>query len=228
MRESIKALIPARSGSLRVKNKNIRPFADSNLLTIKINQLFRIKEIDSVVVNSNDDEILNIAKNLGCETVKRDPYFASDSVCMSEVYVDMALNFDSDIVLFADCTNPLVKDETIKNAIETYFEKTDDVDSLNSAHKIKEFLFKNNKPLNYDLQNVPRSQDLPDIYALNFAISIIPQTLMLERRNIVGYNPFLLDIGKLEGLDIDDEIDFKFGEYLYKNQVFSNTFSSLK
>ena len=54
---SIKALIPVRSGSQRVINKNMRPFAGSSLLEIKIRQMLRIPELDGVVVNSNDDEI---------------------------------------------------------------------------------------------------------------------------------------------------------------------------
>ena len=56
---TIKALIPVRSGSVRVKNKNIRPFAGTTLLEIKIRQLLRIPELDGVVVNfnSNSNEI---------------------------------------------------------------------------------------------------------------------------------------------------------------------------
>ena len=62
----IKALIPVRAGSQRVKNKNIRPFADSSLLEIKIKQMQRIKELDGVIVNSDSDEMLDIAKSLWC------------------------------------------------------------------------------------------------------------------------------------------------------------------
>ena len=54
----IKALVAVRSGSQRVKNKNIRKFVDSSLLEIKINQLKRIKELDGIVVNSNDEGML--------------------------------------------------------------------------------------------------------------------------------------------------------------------------
>lgn len=79
----IKALVAVRSGSTRVINKNLRPFAGSNLLELKLNQLKRIKLLDGIVVNSNDDEMLAIAKNLGCETVKRDEYYASNTVSMS-------------------------------------------------------------------------------------------------------------------------------------------------
>ena len=64
----IKALIPVRSGSVRVKNKNIAPFAGSSLLEIKIRQMLRIPELDGVVVNSNSDEMLQMAQRLGAET----------------------------------------------------------------------------------------------------------------------------------------------------------------
>ena len=136
----IKALIAVRSGSTRVKNKNLRPFADSNLLTIKIKQLQRIKQLDSIIVNSNDDAMLSLANNLGCETVKRDQYYASDSVCASDLYENLAKNCDSDYILYANCTNPLLKDDSISNAIELFF-NSEGFDSLNSAHLIKEFLF---------------------------------------------------------------------------------------
>lgn len=216
MSDTIKALIAARSGSLRVKNKNIRPFADSNLLTIKINQLLGIKGIDGVVVNSNDDETLSIAKSLGCEVVKRESYYASNTVHTSDLFVNMASNIDCDVVLYANCTNPLIENATIEKAINLYIEKSDTNDSLNTVHLVKEFLFKDGKPMNYDLNNVPRSQDLPDLYSINFAVNIISRDHMIKRKNVVGLHPYLYDIGRIEGTDIDDQIDFDFAEFYYK------------
>lgn len=84
------AIIAARSGSMRVKNKNIRPFADSSLLAIKIEQLKRLNLFDDIIVNSNDDEILNIGLEQGVSIVKRDSYYASNVVSMSDVYANIA------------------------------------------------------------------------------------------------------------------------------------------
>ena len=100
---TLKALIPVRSGSQRVKNKNIRPFAGSSLLEIKIKQMLRIPELDGVVVNSNSDEMLEVASRLGAETVKRDEYFASSEVSINEVYHDLAQHFDADDMVFCRC-----------------------------------------------------------------------------------------------------------------------------
>lgn len=215
----VKALIPARSGSQRVKNKNIRKFASSSLLEIKINQLKRIKNIDGIIVNSNDDTILEIAKDLGCETVKRDDYFASNTVSMSDVYVNMAQNFDGDVIVYTNVTNPLLKDSTIEKAIETFKSFNGEYDSLNTAHLIKEFLFKDGRPINYDLKKMPRSQDLPDIYAINFAVSVITKENMIKMKNVVGSKPYIYGIDEVEATDIDNPIDFEFAEYVYKKNI---------
>lgn len=211
----VKALVAVRSGSQRVQNKNIRPFAGSSLLEIKLAQLMSIRNLDGVIVNSNDDRMLQIAEKMGCETVKRDEYYASNEVSMSEVYKNMAENFNGDIVVYANVTNPLLKRYTIEKAIETYMMKSEDYDSLNSAHLIKEFLFKDGMPINYQLERQPRSQDLPDIYALNFAINIIEREKMIECKNVVGKRPYIWGIDEIEATDIDNPIDFEFAEYVY-------------
>ena len=212
---SIKALVAVRSGSQRVENKNIRPFAGSSLLEVKLRQLKSIKNLDGVIVNSNDDKMLKMARELGCEIVKRDEIFASNSVSMSDVYKNMAENFNGDIIVYANVTNPLLKDGTLYEAIELYKKNIDKFDSLNSAHAIKEFLFKDNLPINYDLRHQPRSQDLPDIYALNFAINIISKENMIECKNVVGYHPYISAIDEVEATDIDNQIDFDFAEFMY-------------
>ncbi len=214
----IKALVAVRSGSTRVINKNLRPFAGSNLLELKLNQLKRIKLLDGIVVNSNDDEMLAIAKNLGCETVKRDEYYASNTVSMSDVYKNMAENIDTDVIAYINVTNPLILDTTIEKAIKTFIETENRFDSLNSAHLVKEFLFKDNQPINYDLKHQPRSQDLPDIAALNFAINILRKETMIQNKNVVGNKPNIYIIDEVEATDIDNLIDFEFAEFIFNKR----------
>lgn len=218
---NIKALIPVRSGSLRVKNKNIRPFAGSSLLEIKVKQMKRIQAlglIDGVVVNSNCDEMLEIVKRNGAECVKREQRFAMSESRINEVYVDIARHFDADVMLYVDCTNPLLSDMKLIESLEVYKNRKVDEDTLNSCHYVKEFLWRmdgGKSPINYDLSNIPRSQDLPNIVALNFAINIVPTQQMIEQKSIVGKNPILFLLDEIESVDIDNEIDFEFAEFLY-------------
>jgi len=214
----IKALVAVRSGSERVLNKNLRPFAGSNLLELKLKQLKTIKELDGIIVNSNDDRMLEIADKLGVETVKRDPLYATGSVSMSDVYKNMAENFNADIVMYANVTNPLVNTESYVNGLKTFLDIRDRFDSLNSAHLVKEFMFLDNLPINYELEHQPRSQDLPNIYALNFAFSILTKKDMIKYTNVVGRTPYMYELTEAESVDIDTEFDFEIAEFLYKKK----------
>lgn len=222
MGNKISALIAARSGSLRVKNKNIREFSGSTLLELKIDQLQQLDNIDEIVVNSNCDEILNIAKKHNVHTIKRDGYYASNTVSMSEVFENMAKNIDNDYILYANCTNPLVETQTYFDSINTFFEQEEQYDSLVSCHNIKEFLYLDNKALNYDPANQPRSQDLPNITALNFAISILSKSNMTKYKNIIGSKPYFYKLNEIESVDIDTPLDFFTAEKLYEHIKIEN------
>ena len=67
------------------------------------------------------------------------------------------------------------------------------------------------------MKNQPRSQDLPDIAALNFAISIISRQAMIDCKNVVGNKPNIYIIDEVEATDIDNQIDFDFAEFMYMN-----------
>lgn len=61
--KKITAVIPIRSGSQRVRNKNLRPFASTTLMENKIEMLLKVPELDSIVVNTNSEEAINIVNN---------------------------------------------------------------------------------------------------------------------------------------------------------------------
>ena len=58
----ITAVIPIRSGSQRVKDKNLRPFANTTLMENKINSLLQVPELDSIIVNTNSEKAIKIVK----------------------------------------------------------------------------------------------------------------------------------------------------------------------
>lgn len=220
MKRRLKALIAVRSGSLRVKNKNLRPFCGSSLLELRLKQLTQIPEIEQVCVSSNDHTMLQLASDLGAYPLLRDSFYASNTVSMSEVYSYMANQVDCDDILFTTVTTPLVMTSSYRKAI-AIFQNLDPnkFDSLTTVSSVKEFLYLGNKAVNYDPHNVPRSQDLPDIYKLTFAISILPRQMMLSRGNCVGASPFFMELDQVESLDIDTTVDFFCAESLYNYLV---------
>jgi CMP-N-acetylneuraminic acid synthetase len=217
------ALIPVRSGSLRVANKNLRPFAGSSLLEIKIKQLKKVIGIHEICVNSNDPSMLHIAEQLGVKTVLRDPYYASDTVPMSEVYANMAENIDSDFVLLTHVTNPLAGASTFNRIIDQFKNLPKGYDSITTVSDVKEFLYLDGKPLNYDPATKPRSQDLPNIVKLNHVASIVDRKKMIQKKDAMGDAPLFYHLSSLESIDIDNPLDFEIAEFLYLKINPSNT-----
>jgi N-acylneuraminate cytidylyltransferase len=213
----INVLIAVRGGSKRVPRKNIRPFCGSNMLQLKIEQALRLKKVNKVIVTSDDNDMLEIAENLGAIPMERDPYYASDTVPMGDVYVHLASSLSCKDILWTPVTSPLVTDKTIQNCIDIYIEN-EKYDSVVTTNIIKEYMWLGDNAINYDPKNHPRSQDLPDIYALNFAANILPRELMIKNRNILGDNfyPYMLD--EIESVDVDTEFEFMLAETLYQKE----------
>ena len=76
----ITAVIPVRKGSQRVKDKNLRPFAGTSLLDIKIKALLQVPEIDEIVVNTNSEAAIEYIEEEYQDTKvkyhRRDDYYA--------------------------------------------------------------------------------------------------------------------------------------------------------
>jgi CMP-N,N'-diacetyllegionaminic acid synthase len=216
MLKKLVAVIPVRKGSQRVKNKNFRNFNNKNLLEHKIATLKRIKEIDQIIVNTDSSEGIKIAKKYKVNYKLREKYFASSSCTNSEFWAHIAETTVAKYILFVDCTNPLVKKDTYSKAIKKFMNYQNRYDSLNTVTEVKEFLYLNKKPINFNPNKSPNSQNLPDIVKLNFAITIISRELMFKKKSLIGYKPLFYKLDEIEGLDIDTIIDFEFAEYLHK------------
>ena len=86
---------------------------------------------------------------------------------------------------------------------------------------MKNHLWLNEKPLNYRLDNVPNSQDLPDVKRLNYGISIITRESMLRNRSLIGNSPDFYELDHFESVDVDTPFDFFIAEQIY-NEYFKN------
>ena len=188
-----------------------------NLLIIKLEQLFRISEIDEICVSSDSNEMLKIAQDLGATPMKREAKYANNECSINDAWEYMAREMSCDHILYTNVTNPLVKDETYSNCIKKYF-SLNSFESLNTVSNVKEFLWMDGKPLNYDADNQPRSQDLPDVFHPNFAINILKRDAMIKNRSVIAKNFYPYEMGKIESIDIDDEEDFLIAELLYNRR----------
>ena len=210
------ALIAVREGSKRIHKKNIRNFAGSSLLEIKIKQALAAKGIDEILVSSDSDEMLDLANSFNVKTIKRPAKFCSNSIEMKEVYKHLAENLDCDHVVYLHVTSPLLKIETLNESIKIYKNLGPEFSSLASVEHIMKYIWFEGKAINYDPKNHPRSQDLDKYYILNFAINIIPKIEMIKTKSILGDNFYPYFISEIESIDVDTKVQFEMAEFMYK------------
>lgn len=210
------AIVPVRKNSQRVKRKNFRKFHNKNLLVYKLEKLKKINIFDEIIVNTDSDEAIKIAKDLNISYHKRKKYFASSNCPNYKFWHHVAENTNSKYIFFTNCTSPMIKLSTYKKAIEKFEKNKKKNDSLNTVSLVKDFLLLKKKSINFNLNKAPNSQDLPDICKLNFAINIISKEKMKIRKNLLGEKPIFYMLDEVEGFDIDTKHQFDYGQFLHK------------
>ena len=207
---SITAVIPVREGSRRLKNKNVAPFAGTNLLINKINQLKQVKEISDIVVSSDSETMLAMAYSQGVKIHRRALEFCDEkSKTFGEVVSHICENVSGDDILWATCTAPLVFPKHYSEAIQLYYKAIEEgYDSLVSMEAFKRYLWDEKGPVNYEfgIKHVP-SQQLPSLYFVRDGILLAPRKKMIEWKYFHGSNPYRYILDKRTSLDIDDGLD---------------------
>ncbi len=217
MIKNLVAVIPVRKGSQRVKNKNFRNFAGKNLLIHKIKILKKIKEIDEIIINTDSNKAVKIAKRFNVNYHKRIKYYASSKCSNSEFWAHIAKVTDAKYIMFTNCTSPLIRKKTYEKIIHSFKKrKKRSIDSINTVTELKDYLYLKNKPINFKKNKAPNSQDLPDIVKLNFAVNIISKKQMQVSKSLIGKNPILYKLDEIEGFDINTPFEFNFAENLFK------------
>lgn len=219
----ITAVIPIRKGSQRVKDKNLRPFANTTLLDNKIKMLLKVPELNSIVVNTNSEAAIELVELEYANTIvsyhRREEYYASSQCSGSEFFKHLGETTDTDIFVYAPCTSPFVKPETVSECIKKYLENRNVCDCIATVSSIKEFMWLDGKPINYDPLNAPNSQNLPNIVALNFGTTVTSKKDLINNHNIIGKHPMFVETTDIEAIDIDTPLDFYIAEQIYMKTI---------
>lgn len=206
------AVIPVREGSRRLPGKNTAPFADSNLLIYKIEQLKKVPQITRIVVTSDCDDMLAMGKEQGVDTHKRAIEYCDEKTkTFGEVVAHVAESVEGENIIWATCTSPLVEPHHYADAIDQYeIELENGYDSLMSVEEFRRYMWNDKGPINYELgiKHVP-SQQLEPLYFVTDGILIAPRKKMIEWQYFHGTNPYMFKMSKKSSVDIDDIYDLE-------------------
>jgi N-acylneuraminate cytidylyltransferase len=215
---NITAFIPVKGNSSRLPGKNILPFGDSNLLTHKIRQLQKVKQVTEIFVSSDSDEMLEIAEADGVTAVKRPADLSDESRPFGDLVEYAVTNIKGDHLMWTPVTSPIVDEGDYTALIDRYYSNfTEDYDSLTTVTKFKHFLLDDAGPLNFAPDKaLTNSQDIPTWYMCTFGCSVISAELAVKYRYIFGNKPFRYVVSPYKGLDIDTPFDYLVTKLLWE------------
>ena len=220
------AIVPARSGSKGLKDKNIKLLKDKPLLAYSIEAAQQSGLFECVHVSTDSEKYAKIAEQYGADI----PFLRTE-----ELSGDMAGSWDVvrfvlreyekrgqcfDTVTLLQPTSPLRNAEHIRAAYELYQKKG--AKAVVSVCEMEHSpLWSNTLPENLSMEhfqrdevvNTPR-QALPAYYRLNGAIYIVDTDYLFETQNFYKKDCYAYIMSQRESVDIDGEMDFKLAEWL--------------
>jgi len=226
-KKRILAIIPARGGSKGIPRKNLKELNGKPLIAYTIEEAVNSKYISKLIVSTEDKEIAEISEQFGAEV----PFLRPMELAVDETsgiepilhavkwFYDKGCTFD--YIICIQCTSPFRKAEQIDEAIKKMV--SGGADSIVSVceSEVNPYWMKvvEDGRIEDFLSNVPfyaRRQDTPEIYRLNGAIYIAKTEVLLEYKNWYTKNTLAYIMDRKSSLDIDDITDFKFAEFLMK------------
>jgi len=219
--KSVLALIPARGGSKGIPGKNIKPLSGKPLLLWTIDEAKKSQYIDKLILSSDDDAIIKIAIEGGCDVpFERPVELAEDTTGSMDVIMHALdqLTERFDYLLLLQPTSPFRKAKDIDAIIKQCL----DIDarmmiSVTEAKKHPAFFFglqegKLIPVLGFQRQS--RRQDMPKTYEPNGALyfSATDFLCQVQSYNVPEAHAFIMDA--YSSVDIDEAVDWEFAEFL--------------
>ena len=210
------AFVPIKLNNERLPGKNVKKFTNGEpLLSYILNTLGEVKDVDDIYVYCSSEMIVDYLPD-HVKWLKRDPYYDLSTTSFNEVLISFAEAVEADVYVLTHATAPFISAESIERGIRAV--GGEGYDSALSVSCLQEFLWKDNKPFNYDLENIPRTQDLEPLYYETCGLYVYTKELILEKQRRIGERPFLIHVSRMEACDINTPEDFEMADAIYNYQ----------
>lgn len=220
MPPEILSIIPARSGSKGLKDKNIRNLNGKPLIAYTIEASLKSKFITRTIVSTDSPAYADISKGCGAEIpCLRPDNISGDDISSEAVllhmlaYLEEIEGYKPDYLCLLQCTSPLRTNEHIDAAFEKLigsgFDSVVGVCEANPHPYVCKY-FEGDR-LVYLFEEAKKSkqrQKFPPFYRVNGAIYIIKADVLLQTKNLAIDNMTGYIMSMESSLDIDNEFDF--------------------
>jgi CMP-N-acetylneuraminic acid synthetase len=210
-----------RHHSQRVPGKNYRPLAGKPLFHHIVASLLQCEQIEEVVVDTDSEPVMDGLRQHfpSVRILPRPEALRGDDVSMNEVLAYDTSQVEADFYVQTHSTNPLLRSQTISNAIQKFLAAYPTYDSMFTVTRIQTRLWDQlGRAINHNPAVLLQTQDLPPVYEENSCLYLFTRMNLLARRNRLSERAMLFEIPAAEAWDIDEELDFDIVNFLLSNK----------
>ncbi|MBQ8527202.1 MAG: acylneuraminate cytidylyltransferase family protein [Lachnospiraceae bacterium] len=209
------AIVPMKLNNRRLPQKNTKCFTNGKPLCYYIlSTLLKVEQIDEVYVYCSNPDIQEFIPE-GVKYLQRSTSLDQDTTKMNEVLNCFAEDVSADIYVMTHTTAPFISKESMEKGLNAVI--SGEYDSSFAAKKLQDFLWKDGVPFNYELDNIPRTQDLPALYEETSGFYIYKKEVMTQLNRRIGEKPYIVEVGEIESIDIDEAEDFMIADAIYNH-----------
>lgn len=203
------SFIPIKLNNQRLPGKNLLPLNGQPICKYLFETIDAVETIDEKYVYCSDESIREYMSE-GLIFLKRDVSLDGFLVKGLEIIKGFVEEIDADIYVLAHVTQPFTKADSVRAALDKVI--SGEYDSAFSAIVLQDYLWMDGKPLNYDIKNIPRSQDLSPVYMETGAFFIFRKEVYTKLGQRIGKKPYIHVVDQFEAVDIDTAKDFEFAK----------------
>ena len=207
----IVAIMPIKLINGRCPGKNTRLLGGKPLLQYELDSLKDTGFCESINVYCSDEAIVPYLPE-GVTFIKRPEYLDLPTSNFTQIFDCFMEDVDADIYVYAHATAPFITVDTMKQCIEAVL--SGDYDSAFCANKLQDYLWQDGEPMNFEADNLPRTQDLKPIYQETSGVYVFTKAVYMKYRRRIGKTPFIKEVSFKEAVDIDNPEDFDLAEAL--------------
>ena len=199
MYDNVAVVVPALDSNQYYSDGDLVRFGDTTLLEWKISQVLGVASKENIYVSTPSDKIIDLVQNYGVNFIKR-----SDGTAPSQWIKESVEPINKKIILWTLVTSPFISTGDYSSMLKTYSELPQKYDSLMTVYKEQEYIFYQDAPLNFDVDQYKFRREIDPVYRVTNGCFITPRENYRQGRKYFGVSPYYFEVDKLTSLEIKD------------------------
>lgn len=214
-------IIPALGKNEYHEKGDLASFGDVSLFQWKLTQVEKIDYPKTIYISTSSDEIAELAGKAHLKVIRRDP-----NLSLKDMIAHTLNKVQEELILWTHVTSPFIGSKTYRTCLDNFVKMPEEYDSLLTVHPVREYIFYNSEPINFDPHKHVSRRTITPALAVTNGCFVISREKAVSLGNYMGDKPLFHELDKLASMEIKDVQDMSIANdllaFYMKKEVLSD------